>query len=196
MKKAVFGFSVSDIAEIAILCALAVALDRFAKIPIGATGGSINPSMLPLFIIALRHGWFKGFIGGGVVYALTTCLLDGYGFQYFPLEYFVAFGAVAILGIFANYINKKLMNENGQNTAILYGVIFGCVACAAVIRFFGASIDSVIFYEYSWTAAFAYNATYVFPSATAVFILICALLPAIKQINKQFPSVYLKNIKS
>ncbi len=196
MKKAVFGFSVSDIAEIAILCALAVALDRFAKIPIGATGGSINPSMLPLFIIALRHGWFKGFIGGGVVYALTTCLLDGYGFQYFLLEYFVAFGAVAILGIFANYINKKLMNENGQNTAILYGVIFGCVACAAVIRFFGASIDSVIFYEYSWTAAFAYNATYVFPSATAVFILICALLPAIKQINKQFPSVYLKNIKS
>ena len=60
MKSSFFKFSVRDIAEIAVLCALAVVLDKFGKIPIGSTGGSINISTVPLFIIAFRHGWFKG----------------------------------------------------------------------------------------------------------------------------------------
>ena len=51
MKKATFGFNINDIAEIAILCSLAIVLDQFCKIPLGATGGSINLSMLPLYII-------------------------------------------------------------------------------------------------------------------------------------------------
>ena len=42
MKKETFTFSVRDICEIAIMSALAIVLDRFVKIPIGSTGGSIN----------------------------------------------------------------------------------------------------------------------------------------------------------
>ena len=91
MKK-VFGFTVKDIAEIAILSALAIVLDRLVRIPLGATGGSVNISMVPLYVIALRHGWFKSFIAGGVIYGLITCLFDGYGLICYPLEYFVAFG--------------------------------------------------------------------------------------------------------
>ena len=75
MKKSVFGFSVRDIAEIAILVALALGLDKL-KISVGATGGSVNFAMFPLFVIALRHGPFKGFIAGGIVYGLISCLLD------------------------------------------------------------------------------------------------------------------------
>ena len=63
MKKT-FGFNVHDIVEIAMLSALSIVLDQFLKIRIGATGGSINLAMLPLLIISLRHGPFKGFIGG------------------------------------------------------------------------------------------------------------------------------------
>ena len=123
MKKATFGFNINDIAEIAILCSLAIVLDQFCKIPLGATGGSINLSMLPLYIIALRHGWFKGFIGGGIIYAVTTCIIDGYGFQFFPLEYFVAYGSVGILGIFANFIYKKFNKNNKYNIIIAYSVL-------------------------------------------------------------------------
>ena len=72
MKKT-FGFTVKDIAEIAILSARAIVLDRVVRIPLGATGGSINISMVPLYVIALRHGWFKSFIAGGIVYGLITC---------------------------------------------------------------------------------------------------------------------------
>ena len=120
MKKATFGFNINDIAEIAILCSLAIVLDQFCKIPLGATGGSINLSMLPLYIIALRHGWFKGFIGGGIIYAVTTCIIDGYGFQFFPLEYFVAYGSVGILGIFANFIYKKFNKNNKYKMMFLW----------------------------------------------------------------------------
>ena len=193
MKKATFGFSISDIAEIAILCSLAIVLDQFCKIPLGATGGSINFSMLPLYIIALRHGWFKGFIGCGIIYAITTCIIDGYGFQFFPLEYFIAYGSVGILGIFANFINKNFNKNNKSNIVISYFVLVGSIAIAAVIRFFCGSIDSVMFYEYSWSAAFAYNAPYVFISAVVVCAIMCALLPAIKLINKVYPSFYIKN---
>ncbi|MFR1524887.1 MAG: ECF transporter S component [Bacilli bacterium] len=193
MKKATFGFNINDIAEIAILCSLAIVLDQFCKIPLGATGGSINLSMLPLYIIALRHGWFKGFIGGGIIYAVTTCIIDGYGFQFFPLEYFVAYGSVGILGIFANFIYKKFNKDNKYNIIIAYSVLVGSIALAAVIRFFCGSIDSVIFYEYSWAASFAYNAPYVFISAAVVCAVMCALLPAIKLINHIYPSSYIKN---
>ena len=64
-----------DIAEEAILIALAFILN-FLKIGIGSTGGSINFQMLPLFLIALRHGPSHGLIAGGIVYGLLTCLAD------------------------------------------------------------------------------------------------------------------------
>ena len=81
MKSSFFKFSIRDIVEIAVMCAFAVVLDKFVKIPIGATGGSINIASVPLFIVAYRHGWFKGLIASGVVFALITCILDAYGFQ-------------------------------------------------------------------------------------------------------------------
>ena len=55
MKKT-FGFNVHDMVEIAMLVALAIILDQFLKISIGATGGSINLAALPLLIISFRHG--------------------------------------------------------------------------------------------------------------------------------------------
>ena len=45
--------TIRDIAEDGMLIAMAIILD-FIKIPIGATGGSINLQMLPLFVIALN----------------------------------------------------------------------------------------------------------------------------------------------
>ena len=79
MKNAIFGFSVKDIVEISMLVAISILLDKFVKIPFGLTGGSINIAMVPLFVISLRHGWFKTLISCGVVFGFITCLLDDYG---------------------------------------------------------------------------------------------------------------------
>lgn len=191
--KSVFGFSVKDIAEIAILCALAIILDRFVRIGIGSTGGSINISMVPLYVIALRHGWFKSLIAGGLVYGMITCLIDGYGIQTYPLEYFVAFGSVAILGVFASTINKLCKLDNKKNIIICYAIMIGCIFLAAVIRFLAASIDSMLLWGLNLLEAFAYNATYVFVSAIGVCIIMCILLPTIKMLNNTMPSDYIKN---
>lgn len=193
MDKTTFTFNVRDMVEIAMLCALAIVLDRFLKIPLGPTGGSLNLSMVPIFFINLRHGWFKGFIAGGFVYGLITCLLDGYGMACYPLEYFVAFGASAVLGIFARYINNNFDNKKGIIISHLLVVL--SVAVWATIRFFAASIDSVILYEYTWEAAFIYNLTYVYFSAIAVAVVTCGLLYLIVKLNKMYPTSYLKNKK-
>lgn len=189
--KNVFGFTVKDIAEIAIFSALAIVLDRFVRIPLGATGGSVNISMVPLYVIALRHGWFKSLIAGGIIYGLITCLFDGYGLVCYPLEYFVAFGAVCILGLASKFINKIKL-DNFKNICISYGLLIVSILLAATIRFFAASIDSVILWDYTFAAAFAYNLSYVYISAIFTCIIMCILLPVILKVNKSMPTNYLK----
>ena len=189
MKKT-FGFSIKDIAEIAIFSALAIVLDRVVRIPLGATGGSVNISLVPLYVIALRHGWFKSFIAGSIIYGLITCLFDGYGLICYPLEYFVAYGAICILGISCKYINGIKLNSF-LNICISYGLLIVSIMLASTIRFFAASIDSVLIWEYTFSAAFAYNLGYVYISSIATCIVMCILLPVILKTNKVYPSDYL-----
>lgn len=195
MKKSIFGFSVRDMVEIALLCALAIVLDKFVKISIGATGGSINIAMFPLFIIALRHGPFKSLIAGGVIYGLISCLLDGYGFNTYPLEYFLAFGSVAILGFFGKEINRNLSFDNVKNSVRIYAILVLCIILCSVIRLIGATCDTLLIYnvdnEYTFFTALMYNASYIFPSSALVMLIMCVILPYIKVINNRFKTSYL-----
>ncbi len=196
MKKETFTFSIRDITEIAMLCALAIVLDKFVKIPIGATGGSLNIAAFPLFVIALRHGWFKGLIGGGIVFGLISCLLDDYGMQCYPFDYFLAFGSVCILGIFGNYINNTLNNGRKIDIVKAYGLIILSVCAFALIRLAGATIDSMLFFNTDGTltiiGALIYNASYVLPSAGLVLAIIILLVPVILSLNKTYPTKYLQ----
>ena len=70
MKKGLFGFNVHDMVEIAIICAFSIILDKSLKIPVNGAAGSINLSMLPILILTLRHGWFKGFFAGGIIFGI------------------------------------------------------------------------------------------------------------------------------
>ena len=167
LKRDTFTFSVRDICEIAIFVALAVVFDVFVKIEIGITGGSLNIAMLPLFIIALRQGWFKGFLAGGVVFGLITCALDGYGFATYPLEYFLGFGSVGLLGVLKPLITDDNYNVTWHSYA--YSTV-GMLA-AYVLRFFCGTLDSMIIYGYDFIGSVAYQAQYIFPS----FIAVCAL---------------------
>lgn len=187
--KNTFGFTIKDIAEIAILSAIAIIFDKLVKIPIGATGGSINLAMLPLYIIALRHGWFKSFISGGLVFGLLTCLLDGYGLICYPLEYLVAFGSVCILGIFANYITKHFQTKKEIFTSYLLLLI--SIIFATAIRIFSGTFDSILIYSYTFIPALIYNLTYIIPSSIIVAIILSILLPVIIKMNKTISTSYL-----
>ena len=194
MRKQLFTFTVRDITEIAILCALAIALDRFVKIPVGATGGSINLAGLPLFIIAMRHGWFKGFIGAGLVFGVTTCLLDAYGFQFFVFDYLIAFGCIGLAGLVGYLIHTIFSKKEFKYQLLAYTLILLTVIAYCFIRTLSASIDSMIFYSYKFIPSIVYNISYIGPSAVIIFVLLCILMPAIYALNVQMPSSYFKSI--
>ena len=173
IARDVFAFSVRDIAEMGILCALAIILDVFVKIQIGASeGGSINIAMLPLFVIALRQGWFKGFLSGAIVFGLTTCLIDGYGIITYPLDYFVAYGSVGILGVLKPAITDKDYNVTWHS------YVFSAVGILAayVVRFIAATFDGMLVYETGFIDSVVYNAGYIFPSFIVTCVLFLALL--------------------
>lgn len=180
------SFTISDLTEMGMLIAIAVALNFLKIVQLGASGGSVNFQMLPLFILALRRGPLKGFIGAGIVYGLITCLTDGYGIATFPFDYLVGFGSCCILGFF-----KPLIFGKDQNTYNVKGEIFLFIgaALASFFRFVGSSVSSMVIYGYTIQAAMAYNAVYVFVSGAISIAIIMAIYGPFIKVNKRYPAI-------
>lgn len=178
------SIDVKDMAEIAILSALAIAL-QFIKINIGATGGSINLGLIPLFVIALRKGPTKGFIASAFVFGLITCITDGYGFNTYPFDYLIGFGGCAVLGFFRSLCFAN--NEKGFSPLGFLYIAIG-VVLASLIRFIGSSVSSIVNYGYTISAAAAYNYIYVFVTGGVSLIAMEALYIPLAKINKLFPT--------
>ena len=117
--------------ECAILVALAVVLSLL-KAPLGAEGGSISLVMVPLIIIALRHGPVWG-IGAGLVFGFVKCVTGGglgYGLPSVLLDYVLAYGAVGVAGFF-----RKMKH------GVVYGTLVGGFA-----RFISHFLSGVFLY--------------------------------------------------
>ena len=173
-----------DIAEDGILIAAAFILNLI-KIPMTTGGGSVNFQMLPLFLIALRHGPAHGLVCGGIIYGLLTCLTDGWGFATYPFDYLIGFGSVMVIGYFKKFIfSEKQINYNFK------GELFIFVACliATVIRFVGSTASSMIVYGYSLKAAALYNAIYIPVSGLVATITIMLAYGPLIKINQRYPA--------
>ncbi len=179
-------FTIGDLTEMGMLVAIAVALNFIKIVQLGASGGSVNFQMLPLFILALRRGPLKGFIGAGVVYGLITCLTDGYGIATFPFDYLLGIGSCCILGFF-----QPLIFGKDQNTYNVKGEIFLFIgaALASFFRFVGGCASSMIIYGYNIQGAMAYNALYVFISGAIAIAIIMAIYGPFLKINKRYPAI-------
>ena len=196
MNKNLFKFSVRDICEIAVMCALAIAIDQLLNIRIGANGGSISFACLPLFIISYRHGWFKGFIASGIVFGFITCVFDGWGLMTYPFDYLIAFGSIGIAGLFGKMIYKYVKGQGAKSKTLSLLLILATVLIHSVIRLLSASVDSVLLYEVSFGAGLAYNITYIWPTAIVLVVFLYVLLPALLAINNQYPTTYLQEEKT
>ena len=172
-----------EIAEDGILIALAFILNLI-KIPLAAGAGSINLQMLPLFIIALRHGPMHGLVCGGIVYGLITCLTDGYGFACYPFDYLIGFGSVVVMGFFKPLIlseNQKFYNLKGEIFLLVAGIL------ATLVRLVGSTASSMIVYKYTFAAALAYNAVYIPVSGVVAIAAIMAAYGPLLKINSIYP---------
>lgn len=177
------SFTTRDMAEVGVLSALAIGL-QFIKIPIGPTGGSINLGLIPLFVIALRHGPLKGFIASALIFGIVTCLTDGYGFNTYPFDYLLGFGGISVIGLFRKYC--FVHNKNGYSE---YGFIFIAlsVIIATFIRFVGSSMSSMINYGYTFTEALKYNAIYIPVTGAVSLVAMEVLYIPLARVNKLFP---------
>ena len=172
-----------QIAEEGVLLSLAFVLNLI-KIPVGATGGSINFQMLPLMIIALRHGPAHGFIAGGIVYGLLTCLTDGYGFACYPFDYLIGFGSVAVMGFFRKLIFSE--NQEGYNIKGLLFIFIGGLL-STLVRFIGSNVSSIVVYEYTLKDALIYNSFYIPLSGLIATVAFMGLYAPLIRINKLYP---------
>ena len=177
--------SVKAIAENGMLISAAFVLS-FVKFPSGPTGGSINFQMLPLMIIALRRGPLHGFICGGVIYGLLTCISDGYGFATYPFDYLVGFGSVAVLGFFRRYI----LPREGEDFSFLKAhiLLFVGALLATLVRYIGGVTSSIVIYGSKFVPALLYNIIYIPVSGLLGYVVIAIMLGTLIHINHRFPT--------
>lgn len=151
--------NVITMVEIAVFAALSIALS-FVKLFTLANGGSISLAMLPILVIAIRRGALAG-ATTGLTYAVVNCLIDGYGFTYFPLDYLIPSIAMAIVGF-------KFFSRNS------YLVIVGALLAFAV-ALASHTLSGMIYWETPLWGSITYNATYVIPNAVICTSLIFGL---------------------
>lgn len=176
-------FNVKSLSEMAMMVALAIVLDKL-KIGIGATGGSINLSMLPLLIYSYRHGFIKGLFASSIVFGILTNLIDGYGIITYPFDYLIAFSGYSLPGLFKILFNK-LFKDN-EVKSMIFNFVSSCIL-AFIIRMIGSTLSSMILYEYELNAALLYNVLYIGPSCAICLVGSLLLIQPIILINNKFP---------
>ena len=175
--------TIKEMTEVAMLVALALILDMpFLKFKVGANGGSVSFTMVPLFVIAWRYGPIKSFLYIAVIYCWLSILLDGEPISSYPFDYCFAYGSIALSGLF----KKQIMTEKFKWTGVLFLILSIFIAC--VCRILSHTISSIIFYEVTFTEGLIYNLLYVGPCAGIVIAALLLLYKPLLDINRRFPA--------
>ena len=171
--------SVRDMAEIAIFVSFAFMLDLpLFKLKVVANGGSISLIMIPLIILSLRKGFFKGFIGAGIVFGLVSCFADGYGLITFPLDYLLGFGAMAIVGIF-----RRLIVGKEKVSFLQYVYLLVAVSIAMVVRTLASTLSGIWIYGLDFYSSLVYQLTYMGPSFIVCIVVLIILLYPLNKLS-------------
>jgi thiamine transporter len=173
--------------ETAVLVAVALVLDTLAGLysPF-KYGGSISPAMLPIFFLAVRHGWKRGLRAGflfGILQSLIGAATGNFYFLSIPqyiLDYLVAFTVLGFAGCF-----PKAIDRPGW---LALGILMG-----GLLRYLAHSFSGVVYWgELApegvnvWFYSFIlYNLPYMMAS-----ILLCTVLALVLQ-NRGILSLHL-----
>ena len=162
-------------AEISIGISLAVFLGFVTKLVQLPYGGSINLSILPILILAMRHGLKLGTLAGGL-YGTVAFILNPYVFH--PIQVIVDYPlAFGLLG-FAGSVIERPGKDRVLRIRIAFGIVLG-----NVLRLAAHFISGWVFFaEYApegqpvWLYSLSYNASYVIPETIACMILVQFIL--------------------
>ena len=174
------------LSECALFVGLAVVLSIIPEIPLGA-GGSIGFNMIPLFIIAYRHGAKYSFLSA-LVFSIVYVVIGGkwsWGIPSVLLDYVIAYTALGIAGFFGGKAKSK-------EKLFEVGVVLGCAA-----RYIVSAISGVVLYAITTATpilgittsnavvySLIYNAIYMVPNTVIAVIIIALLRRPLKKIEK------------
>lgn len=156
--------------EAGIMIALAQILS-YIKIFEAPYGGSVTAgSMVPIIIFSLRWGYKKGILVGFTYGILQFVLGPKYSYHIVSLlmDYFVAFAALGLAGIFSDTRAGSIMG-----TCLAVFVRFVCHVISGIVVFASFAPDTMNPALYS----IVYNAAYLLPEM-AISVLIVAVIYA------------------
>ncbi|MFD2679701.1 energy-coupled thiamine transporter ThiT [Bacillus seohaeanensis] len=134
--------------EAALMAAFAVILDLLPSINLSPSI-SISVSMVPIFLLAFRHG-VKASIVSGFVWGLLQIALGDAWIAHpvqMIMEYFLAFAFIGFAGLFFRIIQGSLRN-NRKTKALVWSVV--AVFVGSLARYFWHFIAGFIFFaEYA-----------------------------------------------
>ena len=134
-------------AEGAVMLALSAVLSLLSFKPM-PQGGSVDLTIVPILLFAIRHGSLNGVVVG-VLYGFIDALITGgigYGWQSLILDYFVACGVIGLAGL----SKKPFASVSiGAFAKFLVHLISGVVLYAAYMpdEFMGLTMKNVWFYS-------------------------------------------------
>ncbi|CYV34501.1 energy-coupled thiamine transporter ThiT [Streptococcus suis] len=167
------------LAEVAIFSAIALVFD---KIPLFTMpqGGSVSLVMLPILLLALRHGLGVGVLTGGIVGTIQL-FYGGYFLNVFQvfLDYALSYAGIGLAGLVAPTLSKQKNLKNATLIITLASFLGGS------IRLLATFLSGIIFYaDYApsgtpvWFYSFTYNISYILPSTAIASILLILLYRA------------------
>lgn len=185
---------IKKVAFTATLTALAIVFGLITKFVPGLNlqmpqeGTVFGFYMLPIILLSLILGPKYGIIGG-IVYGLTSILIDGglYAWQSLFTDYVIAFGVLGLAGFF----KKGIYDWRWFLIATL---------SVSVLRYLSHSIGgAIIFAEYApdgmnpWFYSFVvYNAPYMLSSTAVTMVLGLLILKKVRELSIDFGFLELK----
>lgn len=180
------------------MVAFAVVLSMLKLVDMPYGGSVTAASMLPIAVIAYRHGIGTGLVSGAV-FAVMQQLLGLNTLSYVTgwksmvavilLDYIIAFTLIGLAGVFKGKTPRGASAEKRQSRELLLGVIFVCTlryichTVAGATVWAGLSIPTEAALIYS----VGYNATYMIPE-TIVTALAAAWIGSVLDLSKSTPT--------
>ncbi len=152
--------------------ALFFVLDYISNIlPSMPQGGSIGLGTIALLMASYQLDWKKGTIVSvlSVLLQFVTGRMYILGPLQFILDYLIPFGIYGIACLFPNY-----------------GWFYSGILITNLIRFVSHTLSGVYFYETTWLASMAYQASYMIPTLIADLIFVPLLMKVVgNSLNKK-----------
>ena len=137
------------------LCVAIAAVLSYIKLDVGPSGGSVNATMIPLILFAIRWGWGWG-VGAGLVFGTLKYFLgEGFVISWVSIifDYSVAYAFVGFAGVLKRKADKAWL-----------AALIGCAARFVIHYLSGVTVYAEwmpeTFLGMTMTSPFIYSALY------------------------------------